>query len=86
MKKYILLAFVIIIMPFVNIYLGLLFGFGDKIPDVPAVELWFRGFGILVIELVLLTIPGLLPVVGDVYMSYLGGALGFPHKRNSGKL
>ncbi len=81
MKKYrswIIAIFLVTVMPFINHWFGSLILNGPEISVESWVDIWVRGFVVLIFELIVIALPGLIPVVGDFYLAWLGRLLGFP--------
>jgi len=83
MKKYRpwgIAVVLITLMPFVNFWLASMMLGPPEIQPASWLEIWGKGFGILVFELIAISLPGMLPVVGEYYMAWIGRLLGFPDK------
>lgn len=78
MRKALLLLVLLLVLPLVNIQLAKLFL--DKTFIEPLLDQWLRGFAMLVLELLVITLPGIIPLLGPVYLAWLGKHLGFRDK------
>jgi hypothetical protein len=75
----ILLIVVLVLVPLINA--SIVSWFMADVRYSGILPVWLTGFFLLIIEIVILFLPSLVPILGEMYWAKLGRWLGFPDER-----